>query len=191
MPPTPPDSAKGLRSSPSFDQRSTADTTLGYLDSLASQDSAYMEDLVGGYSAMEIDTPTRRPSLPASNGLARGQAQERVEKWTHNQSEVSRNDPITRYRNASVPPSVASSAIMTRQASQRFPVPPQAPSNMSNGFQSLRRGALKDFRAVSSRKNSVDEFSSPYPMDMISFRVKLHFQDDVRGMVSPMLTVFP
>lgn len=182
MPPTPPDSAKGHRTAPSFDQRSTAETALGYLDSSSDRSTAFMEDLVGGYSAMEIDTPTRRPSLPTHSYT---QATERVDVWAKNQSEVSKNDPSSRYRNASVPPSLSSSPVTSRQGSQRsiFPNPAQVPSNVSHGFQPLRRGALKDYRAATSRRNSVDDSINPQPMDMVSFRVKLHFQDEVRGMV--------
>jgi len=185
MPPTPPDSAKGHKTSSSFDRRNTAETTLGYLDDNGKRDTAFIEDLVGGYSAIEIDTPTRRPSLSPNSSHAHGQPVDRVAMWAeNNQLDPSRVDSSSRYRNPSAPPSTISSYVPSRHGTlRRSPVDNR--SNVSNGFQSLRRGALQDYRnATVSRKESVDDLLGARMTDMISFRLKLHFEDDVRGMVS-------
>lgn len=205
MPPTPPDSRDGHRMSPPLAQRSSADTSLGYLDEgLGKRDSDFMDDLVGGYSAIEIDIPGkrpslpmdsyssievelpgRRPSLPFGNPHPQGQPIERVANWANNQFDSSRVDPSSRYRNPSAPPSVspAASVAPSRQGTMRR-YGPDGRSNGSNGFQSLRKGTLDDYRnATLARKESIDDFSTARMGDMISFRLKLHFENDVRGMV--------
>lgn len=191
MPPTPPDSEPG-RHYESYDRRTTTSTVLGYLNEPEKRDTALLEDLVEDYGAMQILPPERRPSLPISfdSPQPRGQSIDRVAKWADSQLDARGADFSGRYKNPSAPTSHVPSTVPSRQGTMRRL--PTHRSKGSNGFQSLRRGALDEYLSPTlTSRDSIDDLLNGRSAEMVSFRLKLHFEDDVRGMVSDNTLLMP
>lgn len=202
MPPTPPESEKSKTITPR-DRRDTAATTLGYLQDNHKPYTAYVDEIVDGYAGIDVNAGRRRPSLPAHSPYPRGQPLERVAKWANNQIDTVDSGTASRYASPSAPSSKHgsnpspisgpsgqgsishSSPGPSRNASfgtlRRYPTSRRA----AEYVHTLRRGSLDDYRNPSlASRDGIDDPLSVRSNGMLSFRLKLHFENDVRGMVS-------
>lgn len=175
VPPTPPDSDPGRQKNDlrTDRDRDSSGTALGYLGAGAPgdnrRDTEFMEELVDGYSAID------GPSLPRSAlpPIPQGQSVERVADWANKQS---RGPAQNRYLDPSGP-------LLGRSGTlNRYPTTRSATTSARPGMR--KRSATQDeYRAPSAGSRDMEDIMSNRTNEMISFRLKLHFEDEIRGMV--------
>lgn len=210
-PPSPPDSDYGEDASPpqsrgqdyrpsKESRRTTSDTTLVYRSNsngagigagsavrqqqykTAKRETEFMEELIGGYSATSLSPlPEQQQLLPPPAPTPQGQPRERVEKWASAQLQsqgtirfapANANGLVRNATNSSGPSGVqyASSRGANRRRAQT-----EGPNSYLNS-----RYVVDDEGGLLARS-----------AEMVSFRLKLHFEDDIRGMVRQAGPTFP
>jgi hypothetical protein len=139
----------------------------------AKRDTEFMEELIGGYSATSLSPFPEQLPLPIVNAAGptpQGQPRERVERWAssqqQNQSGTLRFAPSGLARNGTGSSGVSGQSLPYHAASSR--------GANRRRYQTEGQGSYLNSRYMEDDR----------PAEMLSFRLKLHFEDDIRGMVS-------
>ena len=146
----------------------------------AKRDTEFMEELIGGYSATSLSPlPEQLPPSLAAAPTPQGQPRERVERWASSQVQVQSHGTL-RFATAQAS-GLARNVTNSSSASGQNGLYHAASSRGAN-----RRRAQTDGPGSFLNRRYIEDESSMgrNAGGMVSFRLKLHFEDDIRGMVS-------